>query len=164
MKHRSLWLMYKAFEIYYFMDVNFPSISLFTVLEQLGIGGSSRVVAVIGWCRLDHCNSHIVSNRFLWCSQRWNDLELKDSVESPLNSLKLWTKRILAFVFFVLKLPKACCPRQSCPPFSQLFFLPPFNHLLTEVGSRTPLLSTYQAQFTELKLYFLESLPIWSPH
>jgi hypothetical protein len=48
MKRWSLWLMYKAFEISYFMDVSFPSISLFTVLEQLGIGGSSRVVAVIG--------------------------------------------------------------------------------------------------------------------
>jgi hypothetical protein len=65
MKHWSLWLMYKAFEISYFMDVIFPSISLFIVLEQLGIGGSGRVVAVIGWCRLDYCNSHFVSNRFL---------------------------------------------------------------------------------------------------
>ena len=156
--------MYKAFEASYFMDVSFFSISLFTVLEQLGIGGSSRVAAIIGWCRLDHCNSYIVSNRFLWCSQRWNDLELKDSVESPLNSLKLWTKRILAFEFFVLKLPKAYCPRQSFSPFSQVFLLPPFNHLLTEVGSRPPLLSTYQAQFPELKLYFLEFSPIWSPH
>jgi hypothetical protein len=48
MKRWSLWLMYKAFEISYFMDVIFPSISLFIVLEQLGIGGSSRVVVVIG--------------------------------------------------------------------------------------------------------------------
>jgi hypothetical protein len=48
MKRWSLWLMYKAFDISYFMDVSFFSISLFTVLEQLRIGGSSRVVAVIG--------------------------------------------------------------------------------------------------------------------
>ena len=156
--------MYKAFEISYFMDVSFPSIYLFTALEQLRIGGSSRVVAVIGWCRLDHCNSHIVSNRFLWCSQRWNDLELKDSVESPLSSLKIWTKRILASKFFIFKLPKAYRPRQSRSPLSQVFPQTPLNHLLIEVGSRPPFLSTYQAQFSKLKLYFLESLPIWSPH
>ena len=48
MKHWSLWLMYKALENSYFMDVSLFSISLFTVLEDLGIGGSSRVVAVIG--------------------------------------------------------------------------------------------------------------------
>jgi hypothetical protein len=48
MKRWSLWLMYKALETSYFMDVSLFSISLFTMLEQLGIGGSSRVVAVIG--------------------------------------------------------------------------------------------------------------------
>jgi hypothetical protein len=58
-------------------------------------------------------------------SQHWNGLELEDPVESPLSSLKLWTKRILAFEFLFLKLPKACCPRQSCSPFSQVFHLPP---------------------------------------
>ena len=56
-----------------------------------------------------------------------NDLELEDLVEPPFRSLKLWTKRILASEFFFLKLPKACCPRQSCSPFSQVFHLPPFK-------------------------------------
>ena len=121
------------------MDVSLFSISLFTVLEQLRIGGSSRVVAVIGWCRLDHCNSHIVSNQFLWCSQHWNDLELKDSVESPLSSLKLWTKRILASEFFILKLPKASHPRQSCSLFSQVFPLSPFNSFTDRSWIKTSL-------------------------
>jgi hypothetical protein len=40
--------MYKAFEISYFMDVSFPPIYLFTMLEQLEIGGSSRAVTIIG--------------------------------------------------------------------------------------------------------------------
>jgi hypothetical protein len=44
------------------MNVSFFHISMYTVLEQLGIGGSSRVVTVIGWCMLDHCNSCIVLN------------------------------------------------------------------------------------------------------
>jgi hypothetical protein len=47
-KHWSLWLTYMALETSYFMDVNLFSISLFTVLEQLKIGGSSRVAVVIG--------------------------------------------------------------------------------------------------------------------
>jgi hypothetical protein len=48
MKRWSLWFMYKAFETSYFMDASLFSISFFTVLEQLGIGGSNRVVVVVG--------------------------------------------------------------------------------------------------------------------
>jgi len=146
------------------MDVSFPSISLFTVLEQLGIGGFSRVVAVIGWCRLDHYNSHIVSNWFLGCSQRWNDLELKDSVKWPLSSLKLWTKRILASEFFFFKLPKACFPRQYFSPFSQVFHLPPFNQLTDRIWIKTSLAFYIPGPVSRVKAILSWVFTIWSPH
>ena len=156
--------MYKAFEISYFMDVSFFSISLFTVLEQLGIGGYIRVAVVIGWCRLDHCNSYIVSNRFLWFSQRWTTWNWRIQLSQPSAPWSFGPRGSWLLSFSSSSFRRPVAQGILVHPSHKSSIYQPFNHLLTEVGSRPPLISTYQARFPELKLYFLESLPIWSPH
>ena len=53
---------FRTLETSCLMNDSFFHIFVYAVLEQLGIGGSSRVVTVIGWCMLDHCNSCVVLN------------------------------------------------------------------------------------------------------
>jgi hypothetical protein len=96
--------MYKALETSYFMDVSLFSISLFTVLEQLGIGRSSRVVAIIGSCRLDHCNSCIDVG---WITER---LGIGGSSRVTLQLLKALDQEDLGFRVFHLQASEGLSP------------------------------------------------------
>ena len=164
MKRWLLWLMYKAFETSYFMDV-----SLFFHLFVYSVRTTQNwriqlSCIVVGWCRLDHCNSRNISNQFLCflsIGMAWN-WRIQSSHPSASWNPGPRGSWLLSFSSSSYRRPVAW--GNLAHPSLKSSIYHPLIHLLTEVGSRPPFLSTYQAWFPELKPYFLESLPIWSPH
>ena len=93
------------------MNVSFFHISVYTVIEQLRIRGSSRVVIVIGWCMLDHCNSCVVLNSPCellsteWLGIRGSSQVFPSVSWSPEPSGSCFQS------FSSTSYRKACCPR-----------------------------------------------------
>ena len=82
----------------------------------------------------------------------------------PFSYLKLWIKRILHSTVFLLQtIERPVAWGSLAHPSYKSSIYHPLIHSLTEVGSRPPLLHTYQAQSPESMFYLLESLPILSP-
>ena len=136
--------MYKALETSYFMDV-----SLFFLLFVYYVRTTRNwriwlSCAVVGWCRLVHCNSHSVSNQFLCflsAGMAWNWRIQSSHPSAPWNSgpRGSW---LLSFSSSSFRRPVSwgSIAHPSCK--SSIYH--PLINLLTEVGSRPPLLSTYQ--------------------
>ena len=144
MKHWSLWLMYKTFETSYFMDVSlFFHLFVYCVRTARNWRIQSSCT-VVGWCRLDHCNGCNVSNQFLCflsTGMAWNWRIQSSHPSAPWN---FGPRGSWLLSFSSSSFRRSVSQGSLAYPSHKSSIYHPLINLLTEVGSRPPLLSTYQ--------------------